>query len=90
MNRIVTKTLAEIYFKQGHLQKAYEIYIALSEKDPLDPEIQKRLKELQEKLSPSMTVSQKPPYSKVERIRFLEKWLTNIQKRKKSNGKFIF
>ena len=44
MDRMATKTLAEIYRKQGHFQKAYEIFKALAEKDPLNREIQERLK----------------------------------------------
>jgi predicted Zn-dependent protease len=53
MDRIITKTLAEIYLQQGHLQEAYEIFKDLSEKDPFDPKIEKRVKELREKLHPS-------------------------------------
>ena len=81
MDRMATKTLAEIYLKQGHFQKAYEIFKALAEKDPLNREIQERLKESKEKLYP-------PPYSQPlqstdEKIRYLEKWLANIRKRRR-------
>jgi hypothetical protein len=84
MDRIITKTLAEIYLQQGHLQEAYEVYKALAEKDPFDSEIEKRLKELKEKLHPSPPSNFQFPFSREERIRRLEKWLANIQKRKKS------
>ncbi|HUL32199.1 MAG TPA: tetratricopeptide repeat protein [Thermodesulfobacteriota bacterium] len=72
---MTTKTLAEIYLQQGHLQQAYEIYKALAEKDPSDMEVKKRLEELEEKLHPS-------PLSREEKIRHLEKWLTNIRRRR--------
>jgi hypothetical protein len=77
MEPMATKTLAEIYLQQGDLQKAYEIYKALAEKDPFDQEIQKKVDELRETLHPS-------PPSREERIRSLEKWLANIQKGRKS------
>ena len=77
MDHMTTKTLAEIYLQQGHLQEAYEIYKTLAEKDPLDAEIQKRLEELTEKLHPS-------PLSREEKIRHLEQWLVNIRKRRPS------
>ncbi len=79
MDRLTTKTLAEIYVQQGHLQEAYEIYRTLAEKNPFDAEIEKRLEELREKLdSPSSGLS----YSKEEKIHHLEKWLANIRKRR--------
>jgi DNA-binding SARP family transcriptional activator len=77
MEPMATKTLAEIYLQQGHLQEAYEIYKALAEKDPFDQEIQKKVEELREKLHPS-------PPSKEEKIRHLEKWLANIRKGRRS------
>jgi tetratricopeptide (TPR) repeat protein len=82
MKRMTTKTLAEIYLKQGHFQEAYEIYKALAEKDPFDTEIQKRLEELGEKLHPSPPSSFPFPLSREEKIRHLEKWLANIRKRR--------
>jgi hypothetical protein len=75
MDRMTTKTLAEIYLQQGHLQEAYEIFKTLAEKDPFDQELQGKVKELKEKLHPS-------PPSKDERIRHLENWLDNIRKRR--------
>jgi predicted Zn-dependent protease len=84
MDRMVTKTMAELYLQQGHLQEAYEIYQALAEKDPFDPEIQERVKELKEKLHPSPPSNLASSLSMEERIRFLEKWLANIRKRRGS------
>jgi len=84
MDRMATKTLAEIYLRQGHLQEAYEIYKALAEKDPSDPEIQKRLEELREKLHLSPPSNFPYALSRQEKIRNLEKWLANIRKRRPS------
>ncbi len=84
MSPILTKTLAEIYLKQGHLKEAYEIYQALSKKDPNDQEIQKRLNELRACIE-QPSIEKTPPFfhTREEKIRFLKKWLENIQKRKK-------
>jgi len=81
---MVTKTMAELYLQQGHLQEAYEIYKALAEKDPFDPEIQERVNELKEKLHPSPPPKLSYPLSMEERVRYLEKWLANIRKRRAS------
>jgi len=51
MDRMITKTLAEIYLKQGDLRKAFEIFKILSEQDPSDKETQTKLVELSEKVS---------------------------------------
>ena len=77
MDRILTKTLAELYFQQGDLQQAYNIYKSLAEKDPSDQALQTRLKELKEKMGP-------PPHppSVERRIQTLKKWLNSIQERK--------
>jgi predicted Zn-dependent protease len=83
MSPILTKTLAEIYLKQGHLKEAYEIYQALSKKDPSDPEIRKRLKELKARLDPSPVELSFSFRSPEEKVRFLKRWLANIQKRRK-------
>jgi tetratricopeptide (TPR) repeat protein len=82
MDRLTTKTLAEIYLQQGHLREAYEIYKTLAEKDPFDAEIQNRLEELKEKLRPSPGPSFASPLSTEEKIRHLEEWLDNIRKRR--------
>jgi len=84
MDRLTTKTMAEIYLQQGHLQEAFEIYKALAEKDPFDLEVQKRVKELKEKLHSSPPSDSPNPLSKEEKIRYLEKWLANIRKRKQN------
>lgn len=83
MVQIVTKTLAEIYWKQGDLQKAREIYQILAQRDPSDPEILKRLDELNRILTPPRSENPPHPRSKEERIQILERWLSQIQKRKR-------
>jgi hypothetical protein len=82
MDRMTTKTLAGIYLQQGHLQEAYEILKTLAEKDPFDQELQEKVKELKEKLHPLPPSNFPCPLSKDERIRYLEKWLDNIRKRR--------
>jgi hypothetical protein len=84
MEPMATKTLAEIYLQQGHLQEAYEIYKALAGKDPFDQEIQKKVEELREKLNLSPPSNFPYPPSKEEKIRHLEKWLANIRKGRRS------
>ncbi|KPK76697.1 MAG: hypothetical protein AMJ89_03720 [candidate division Zixibacteria bacterium SM23_73] len=46
-----TKTMAEVYAKQGHTRIALEIYKRIFEKNLLDVEAQKRISELETKLS---------------------------------------
>ncbi len=82
MDRIMTKTLAEIYIQQGHFEEAYEILKALSEKDPSDMEIQKRLMELSEKLKRLSPLTDQSIRTTEEKIRLLEKWLANIRERR--------
>lgn len=84
MAEIATKTLAEIYLKQGDYKKAYEIYKILFDQDPSDMEIWGKMKELEKELNLSSTSAPSLPRSKQERIKFLEKWLANIRERKKS------
>ncbi len=46
-----TKTMAEVYAKQGHNRIALDIYRRIVQKNPLDAEAQKRISELEAKLS---------------------------------------
>jgi DNA-binding SARP family transcriptional activator len=83
MGEIITKTLAEVYLKQGHLQKAYEMFRALSEKDPSDMEIQNRLKELGEKLGLSSPPIHQHASPNDEKVLLLKRWLHNIRERRR-------
>jgi predicted Zn-dependent protease len=82
MDRLLTKTLAEIYLQQGHLQEAYAIFKSLSEKNPLDTELQDQVRELEGKLG-NLLSQQKPVDLALERKKqTLEKWLGNIRDRR--------
>ncbi len=83
MDRMITKTLAEIYLKQGDLRKAYEILKVLSEQDPSDKETQEKLTELSERLGISPPAFHPVDHAKEERIRVLKKVLSNIRERRK-------
>jgi len=89
MSRIATKTLAENYYQQGHIKEAYEIYRILSQKNPEDIEVRKKLDELEERLGFSARNLQSKPNSGEEKIDILKRWLENIRKRKKVNGSLI-
>jgi len=82
MDRIITKTLADLYLKQGHLKEAYEIYKALFEKDPFDQEVKEKLDELSQKLNLSPPADQWIR-SPEERIQLLQRWLANIREKKR-------
>jgi hypothetical protein len=60
------------------------MFKTLAEKNPSDPEIQRRVNELGEKLHPSSSPYLSHPLSKEEKLRHLEKWLANIRKQKGS------
>ncbi len=83
MDRMITKTLAEIYLKQGDLRKAYEILKVLSQQDPSDKEVQTKLRELSERLGISPPLISSAYHSTEEKIRILKKVLTNIRERRK-------
>ena len=83
MDRMITKTLAEIYLKQGDHRKAYEIFKILSEQEPFDKEIQKRLIALSERLGLSPPLIHPPDRPTEEKIRILKKVLRNIRERRK-------
>jgi predicted Zn-dependent protease len=78
----MTKTLAEIYMQQGHLEEAYKILKALSEKDPSNREIKKKLKELSEKIKGLSPLTDQSIRTTEEKIRLLEKWLANIREKR--------
>jgi hypothetical protein len=83
MDQIVTKTMVEVYLKQGLLQEAYDILKVLSERDPFDPEIEMKLKELGEQLNPSPSLTTPLHHPTSERVHALIRWLDNIKKRKR-------
>lgn len=46
-----TKSMADVYAKQGHIQMALEIYKRIFDKNSSDSEVEKRILELECKLS---------------------------------------
>ncbi len=46
----LTRSLAEVYAKQNHISMALEVYRRMKEQNPADPEIEKRIIELEESL----------------------------------------
>ena len=72
---ILSRTLAQLYWEQGHREKALDIYRALVQRDPDNPELSK---ELEERLA---HVEGKPPTASFS-LRALERWAERIQRRK--------
>ncbi len=46
-----TKSLAEVYAKQGHISMALEIYKRIQKRNPSDHQIEQRVSELEDRLS---------------------------------------
>jgi len=84
MDRLYTKTLAEIYLQQGHLQEAYSIFKILSGKNPEDAELQDRVRELEEKLGSLPSHEQPVDPAAEKKKQNLEKWLAKIRDRRTS------
>jgi len=82
LDRMITKTLADIYLRQGHLQEAYEILTTLSNEDPADLELWIKLEDVSQRLKSNPPVLHQQERSAEERIRVLETWLRNIRKRR--------
>ena len=84
MDKLITKTLADIYLRQGDLHEARRILVLLAEKNPLDQEIWTKLEEVGEKLK-SHPPAPDPEGGSVEnRIRVLEEWLLKIHARRRT------
>lgn len=66
---MITRTLAEIYARQGHLDEAADIYRRLLAKSPDDGALRARLAELEGKLSDAVGDSHRD--ARVERLRAL-------------------
>lgn len=49
-SRILSPTLADIYFEQGHIEKALEVYARLMKRNPDNELYKKRFKALQKEL----------------------------------------
>jgi tetratricopeptide (TPR) repeat protein len=86
---IVTPTLAEIYFKQGELQKAIDTYKTLIELNPEDTHLRERLEALEtppQEEAPGDQETQDTHVAGVQRaIAILESWRTNIREQVNPN-----
>ncbi len=82
MESLKTKTLADIYIRQGHFREAYEILQALAEENPEDKDLKEKLEDLGERLEFSPSPAPESDLSKDEKIRLLQQWLAKIQKRR--------
>jgi pentatricopeptide repeat protein len=51
-----TKSLAEVYAKQGHITMALEIYRRMQKSNPADQEIEKRISELEARRFPTRAI----------------------------------
>ena len=89
MDQLASKTLAEVYLKQGHFKEAYEIFKSLLEKDPSNPEVQTKLEEVRQKLARPSSPAQEPVVPPEGKIQTLEKWLSNIRRMEKVRGDAI-
>ena len=84
MDKMATKTLAEIYLRQGHFREAYEILATLASENPSDPEIRMKLTDVSKRLESVPSVNTRKDPSARERIQVLEQWLDAIRKRRRA------
>jgi len=83
-----TSTLAEIYYKQGQLEEAIKIYTQVVKDFPDDEKYKNRLEELKAIMKtkePERSHEAMLKEKKLTIIGILERWLTNIEKRKVIN-----
>jgi tetratricopeptide (TPR) repeat protein len=73
---IQTDTLAEIYLKQGHLEKALSIYQEILTREPGNTDVQKKYETLQERLE-----VQRKAASYQRTMHKLERWLAVVAPR---------
>jgi hypothetical protein len=73
MDGIGTKTMAQIYLRQGDFRKAFDILVQLADRNPADLEIAELLVEARKKISGP---------SKEAKIAALKRWLTRIEERR--------
>jgi len=85
---IATPTLAEIYFDQGQIREAIDIYEKVVTENPEDDHCRQRLHEMKTMMTADETIEDKG-IDKVRRkkekmIAILEAWLANIQEKAKT------
>jgi len=87
---ITTATLAEIYVKQGYLNKAVHVYRELLEVEPGNERLSQRLKELEQQIAgpeptrpPEPSEAAPPESSREEKLlNVFESWLAAIRQRR--------
>ncbi len=89
---IQTATLAEIYLKQGFLEKARTVYVGILEDDPTNAEVKQKIQSIDEMLVVEQggeTLSADPqdeepavPVSGGSVLDQLNRWLDAIEKRR--------
>ncbi len=78
MKEFWTKTMAELYVSQGHLNDALEIYEYLLAKDPGNTEIKSRIEQL--------TGQDVGIYKNRRKISALKTWLEQVKERAALHG----
>jgi len=78
---IQTDTLADIYVKQGHLQKALSVYQEILAREPENTAIKEKYEMVRKRLEEGRKAT-----SQQEIISHLERWLAAISARKDSNS----
>ena len=85
---IATLTLAEIYFDQGQIQEAIDIYEKVVAQNPENNHSKQRLDELKDMMAAGETIEDKGldriRQKKEKMIAILEAWLANIQEKAKT------
>ncbi len=85
-DHVLTPTLADIYFQQGQLQLAVQIYSRLVEKDPDNDRLRERLEEIQKRMLAQKDESQSEVQKTIEETTEpLPKNLTNNKQKKKTS-----
>jgi hypothetical protein len=84
LDKINTKTLAEIYLRQGHIREAYEILTTLANENPSDTEVRMKLIEVSMRLGSGPSLNPHRDPSSRDKIQVLEQWLKAIRKRRKA------
>lgn len=80
---IATKTLAELYLKQGNPQKALEVYRRILKREPENAEIHEAIRNLNRTMAQetgSHNLSPSQEQATIEKIKYLERWRDNIRR----------
>ncbi len=87
-----TRTIADLYYEQGHIKEALEIYKALLRESSDDPNLKKRVQDLTTKLEERGSTRgqrrsmEKAGANKKEILSILHSWQMAIQRRQKEKG----